>query len=242
MALGVDIASVALSGLSFIGGGIGRVSNYRKQREAAVAEAQYNQGLLKNEMAYLEASTANEKRSLSETLAQTLMGNAQGAWATGRQQIENAQAAAVASITTQQNLYGELADIQRQGMQAVGQQNAAASVSGFRNTGSIAGRTAQTAEEASRSYERALSNVQLSAYQSYMQAADSYFNANVQLEAYRQSSVDAKTNYATRLDALNAEFTYNENRINAEMGYWAGIEEANTGYDPWGEFLAFFGG
>lgn len=242
MALGVDIASVALSGVSFIGGGIARAVNYNKQREANKAEAEYNLGLLENELTYLKTSTANEERSLSETLAQTLMGNAQAAWATGRQQIENAQAAAVASITTQQNLYGELADIQRQGMQAVGQQNAAASVSGFRNTGSIAGRTAQTAEQAARSYRRALSNVQLSAFQSYMQAADSYFNANVQLEAYRQSSVDARTNYDTRLEALNAEFTYNQNRISAETGYWEGVYKANEHWSFGDALAAFFGG
>lgn len=241
--LGLDITSVALSGVSLIGGGIAGVINAGNRKRANYAEANYNLGLLENEQTYLEQNYSTSQEDLQNSLMSTLMSNSQGLWSSGRLQQESAELASVAAINSQIAGYEQLADIQRQGMQAEGSAVANASVSGFRNTGSVQGAVNQASEQYSRAYSSARRQLQASSYQSYMQAASNYFQGNMQMESYRQSSRDAQRTFDNRMESLRNEYTYNSNRLDAEIGYWTEIRNANEGPLTFLEGLAaFFGG
>ena len=238
-------AALGVSAVGGIASGIGAVVDGINQRNANMSEASYNIGQLDLQLDRLWESFRENQAQLETSLDQTLDANNQNIWALGVSQQNNLRISAVSNTENQALMYANLASVKQEGRQAVGNAVQTAAVSGFRNTGSVSGTVIAAEEEASEAYDVAYRQIQLSAYQGFMQAANDYFSANVQLEGYRESSRNAQENFSLQSSMLKSQYQYDKTRTEAERNYWQGIYDSNnlSGWDAfWTGVGDFFGG
>ena len=221
--------------------GPGNVIQGKREVEAQKAEAEYNLDQLElKEDRLLEAKNENLAK-LELSLEQALNEGRQGIWSTSVAQQNNMRASAFSNTENQAIMYSQLASLQRQNLQSVGSAEQAVATSGFRNTGSGANAIAETERVASDTYEQSRRQIQLSAYQGYMQAADSYFASNVQIESYREAMRNAEDNFSIQSEMLESQYQYDLDVLAGEKGYWKGVSDNST-YTFWDGLADFFGG
>lgn len=221
--------------------GFGNMVRGAQEAEAQRAEANYNLDQLSLKYDRLEETYRENQKQLQTSLDQTLSANNQGIWTTEISQQNNLVMSSTANAENQDIMYTELAALQRQNLQSVGSAVQTVATSGFRNTGSGANAIRETERVAGETYDQARRQVQLSAYQGYMQAADAYFSANVQLESYRESSRNAQENYDIQRSMLESQYKYDREVTEGEIGYWEGIRD-NSNYTVLDGLADFFGG
>ena len=85
--------------------------------------------------------------------------------------------------------------------------------------------------------------VQLSAYQGYMEAANNYFSANAQMESLRMSNRNANENFRLGLKSLTDEYENNRALLEAEQSRYQSQYDSMGEWEWWDEGVAdFFGG
>lgn len=236
-----DWVSLGVSLGANIVGGIGNITQGRKQAEAQKAEAEYNLDQLGIQYGRLEETYIENQRQLSSSLEQTLDQNNRGIWAAERTQQSNLATASVSNTENQALMYAQLASLQRENIQTVDSTVQSVATSGFRNTGSGANAINEASRRAAESYDQNLRTIRVSAYQNYMQAANDYFSSNIQIEGYRASSRDARENYSLRKSMLDSQYAYDREVTRGEIGYWEGVRD-NSDYTFWDGLADFFGG
>ena len=224
--------------------GTGSYIQKQNQYSANMAEASYNIKQLDLQLGRLLETYNENQAQLDTTLKQTLSQNNQALYVTSVAQKNAATTASNANVANQENLYLQLATLQRQNLQSVGSAVSAAARSGFRDSGSNRNIIEETERTADESYEQARNQITLSAYTSFEQAASDYFSANVQMESYRESSRNANENYRLQSSMLTSEYRYNKQRTEAERSYWQGVYESNkhAKNDFWQGVVDFFSG
>lgn len=221
--------------------GTGNVISGKRQAAANRAEANYNLDQLGLKSDYLEQNYNDNQEKLLADLDAALDEGTQGIWSTTVAQRNNMSLAATTNTENQSIAYAQLASLQRENSRTVGSTVSAVAGSGFRNTGSGANAIAEAERDAERSYELQRRSIQLSAYQGYMQAANDYFSANVQIEGYRESMRNAQSSYDLEKKMLDSQYAYENEVLQGEIGYWEGVRD-NSDY-TWGDFFGdFFGG
>ena len=221
--------------------GFGNMIRGAQEAEAQRAEAGYNLAQLDLQYNRLEDTFRENQLKLQESLDQALDQNQQGIWATEIAQRNNLITSSVSNAENQDIMYTELASLQRQNLQSVGSAEQMVATSGFRNTGSGANAIHETERVAGETYDQARRQIQLSAYQGYMQAADAYFSANIQLEGYRESSRNALTNFDIQSSMLESQYNYDREVTSGEIGYWQAVYD-NSNYTFLDGLADFFGG
>ena len=216
----------------------GNLKSGKEQRAANRAEASYNIEQLENQLDRLLEQFNENQEQLETALDQTIEGNNQSMWAADISQQNNLEIAGASNEQKQALQYAQLASIQRQGSQSVGATVQSVSTSGFRNTGSAMNIVNETERSAREAYDQAYQQIQLSAYQSFMQAANDYFSANVTIEQYRESSRNAEENFDLQSEALLSQYEYDKERTEAEISYWQGVKKANK--KKWYDNLIFW--
>ena len=224
----------------------GQAVNSVKKSEETISNANYQLGQLELKGQRLDENYAENQESLLASLDQALDAGTQGIWSATVAQRNNMSLAATTNTENQSIAYAQLASLQRQNSRAVGSTVQTVATSGFRNTGSGANAIAESEKEAQRSYDTQRRQIQLSAYEGYMQAANDYFSANVQIEGYRESMRNAQDDYDLKSSMLESQYNYEMEVLQGEQGYWEGIRdeaEKNKGKNAAGAFLGgLFGG
>lgn len=222
--------------------GVGNVIRGAQEAEAQKAEANYNLDQLDLQFDRLGETLKENQDQLSASLADTLQQNSQGIFSASVAQQNSLRSSAVSNTENQAIMYAQLAAIQRQNLQSIGSAEQAVATSGFRATGSGANAIDETRRVAEETYDTSRRQVQLSAYESYMQAADAYFSGNVQIEAYKEASRDAQANYDIQSSMLESQYKYDKAVLKGEIGYWEGVrDESNYTFgDFLGDFLGGF--
>ena len=241
----ITIAAISLGAMILGGLAKGTANYFNKEAEYKAQKAEYKRQyeIATRKLSELEVSYNLQQEDLSESLKQTKIEANQGIYTTGIAQAQNARSSAYINVENQSLMYNELADIQREGIQAVGSAVSSAAGSGFRNSegSSVANVIEETETSAGRRYETSRRQIQLSSYQSYMQAANDYFSANVQLENYRQAIANAENTFDIKSRQLTADYTSQKNDLTDTQSYYKSMYE-NTNWDAWKGFLAFVGG
>ena len=221
--------------------GAGNIVSGIREAEAQKSEAEYNLVQLNTQFDRLGETLKENQDQLSASLADTLQQNSQGIFSASVAQQNSLQSSAVSNTENQAIMYAQLASIQRQNLQSIGSAEQAVATSGFRDTGSGANAIEETRRVAEQTYDTSRRQVQLSAYESYMQAADAYFSGNVQIEAYREASRDAQANFDIQSSMLESQYNYDKAVLEGEIGYWEGVRD-NSNYTFWDGLSDFFGG
>lgn len=195
-------------------------SNFNAQKNQLI----YNRNLLQEQQRGLKTDYENSLTDLTTQRDQAISGANYNIGITSRQQSEQAQLAAVANITTQGLLYEQLQAIQEEGISGVGSATAAVAGSGFRASAgtSSSGVIAQTAEAASRNYENQKTQVDLSAFQMFYEASNNYFSANAQIESYKQTIRNTKTNFKNQYKSLTDSYNTQNNLLTAQIENYQG--------------------
>ena len=237
----LDVLGKAVNTLGSLAGGIGGVVSGYQQAQAQRSEAQMNIDNLDMELDRLLETYNENQKELEASLDQSISAGNQGIWATSVAQGNALRTSSASNAQNQASLYEQLAEVQRQGMQSEGVAVQTAAVSGFRDSGTVRSNIDATRRASARSYETARGQVQLSAYQGYMKAAEDYFSSNVQIESYRESMRNARENYSLRTDALKSQYDYQKKQAQNQKEYWEGVYDESE-YTFWDGVADFFGG
>ena len=237
----LNVLGKAVNTLGGLAGGIGGIISGHQQAMAQRAEAQMNIDNLDLELDRLLETFNEGQRELEASLDQSISAGNQGIWAVSTSQANSLRTSSVSNQQNQESLFEQLAEVQRQGMQAEGAAVQTAAVSGFRDSGTVGSNIDAARRASARSYETARGQVQLSAYQGYMKAAEDYFSSNVQIESYRESIRNARETFSLRSNALRSQYDYQKRQAQNQREYWEGVYDESD-YTFWDGVADFFGG
>lgn len=230
-----SITSLAVQGTQMLVGGIMGAVNSKSNHEAQRNELAFQVEQLGAQIDSLEASYRDNLNQLVADRDETIASNNYNLAVVGRNQQEQANLAAIANVASSRNAYEQLRDTQLAGLSSIASAEQNAAVSGFRNTGTNAAAVNEAIRTAGRVYETQRRNVQLSSYQNYMEAANDYFSANIQMEGYRQNIRNANRNYGLSFEALTSEYNANRDILSAQQ------ENYQAQYDAMGEWNGWIG-
>ena len=219
--LGIDVGSRLINGIM---AGANSQANFNAQRNELV----YNVETLGAQIEGLDLNYDNSVAELTANRDQTIAANNLSLAITGRTQKEQADIASISNVVSQQSLYEQLRGTQEEGLYAIDAAVANAASSGFRNSaGSSTNRVIGATERSvARTYDTQRRQVQLSAYQGYMEAANNYFSANAQMESLRMSNRNANENFRLQLKSLTDEYENNSALLSAEQArYQTQVDE-----------------
>lgn len=229
------ITSLAIQGTQMLVGGIMGAVNSESNHNAQRNELAFQVEQLGAQIDSLDTSYRDNLNQLTADRDETIASNNYNLAVTGRNQQDQANLAAIANVASSQNAYEQLRDTQLAGLSSIASAEQSVAVSGFRNTGTNAAVVNEATRTAGRVYETQRRNVQLSAYQNYMEAANDYFSANIQMEGYRQNIRNANRNYGLSFDALTNEYNSNREMLSAQQEYY------QAQYDAMGEWTPLIG-
>ena len=240
---------VAAAVIAAIGGTIKGSLSYQSaqdQYEALEAEAKYNAALLELDKEAAQSEYLSEMEELENSLAQTRETNSRSIAATSASRAANAEISAASAVATQQDSYAELATIQAQGIQDVGEENQKAAVSGFRKSeGTTQAANVENAEEeAATEYSNTLRSIKANSYVNYLSATADWTDSTYQLEQYKQNIRDAVTNYETESESLTSEINYETEKYDYMIEYYNSMAKAYSSakHSFWTGLSNFFGG
>lgn len=238
-----DILTASIELGKMLGGGIVAAANSKSNFEAQKSQLIYNRDQVQAQLDALLTEYNNSLAGLELDLSQSLSEYNAGIWSTERAQAVGLSSAATLGTANNAEQYAQLAELNRNNRQAVGTAVQSVATSGFRATGSGGNVIRETQRRADSNYERAATNARLSAYSSYMDAANNYFSANVQLEDYRRGMRDAKASYEQNLKTLEANKNAQENVLQGQISYYQGQIEGMGEWEWFDEGIRdFFGG